>query len=126
MAVNLKNYGKYSRALITHDGQERTLLDWCRLLNLDYSTVRMRFVRGKTGDDLFHATTTGFYERTSSGAQRDPNTLSKKQQELAKTPPAIFYNLSPETREKLIRYTGGEREAITRTIVVAVERYLED
>lgn len=46
--------------LIEYDGSTKTLKEWCYLLDLEYSTVRMRRTRGMEPPELFAGTVHGF------------------------------------------------------------------
>lgn len=47
-------YRAIANVEIEHEGQTRTLQDWARVLNVPYSSVRMRYKRGRrTFNDLF-------------------------------------------------------------------------
>ncbi len=47
-------YRAIANVEIEHDGQSRTLKDWARVLNIPYSSVRMRYKRGRrTFNELF-------------------------------------------------------------------------
>lgn len=49
----LKPVASHASTHITHDGYTLTLKEWSNLLNIPYDTLRMRYVRGLAGDDLF-------------------------------------------------------------------------
>ena len=40
-----------ARERITHNDTTRTLREWCQILNLNYLTVRMRYLRGERDTD---------------------------------------------------------------------------
>jgi len=39
--------------VISHDGHTMNLREWATFLQVPYDTLRMRYKRGKRGDDLF-------------------------------------------------------------------------
>lgn len=125
MVTTVRNYGSSAHAQIDYRGQTKSLVEWAKCLNLDYSVVRMRFKRGKTGDDLFHATPSTFYDKHHNGTWRDANKISKQHQRMMNTPPAIFYELSPEVRVEVLRRCNGGREDITRLIEVALREHFD-
>jgi hypothetical protein len=49
----LKPVVTLSGVIVDHDGRSMTLKEWARFLNIPYATLRMRYTRGKRGDDLF-------------------------------------------------------------------------
>ena len=114
MAQTLKNYRVSASALIDYNGETRTLVDWCKYLDLNYHVVRMRYRRGKVGNELFHATPTGFYAQV-----RPTSSVSAKF-------PSIYYTLDHDTKVKLMRSCNGEYEAMQRTIELAIREYVKD
>ena len=47
-------YGDIANVVIRHQGEERTLSEWAKRLNVPYATARMRYARGKrTFEDIF-------------------------------------------------------------------------
>lgn len=114
MAQTIKNYRNRADTLITYDGQTRSLVDWCKFLDLNYHVVRMRHKRGRLVDELFHATPTGFYARV-----RPTSSVSAKF-------PSIYYTLEHETRVKLMRSCNGNYEDMQRVIELAISEYVKD
>ena len=49
----LKPIKSLSGEVISHDGHSMTLKEWAKFLQIPYATLRMRYTRGKRGDDLF-------------------------------------------------------------------------
>ena len=49
----LKPIKTEAHVLITHDDYTLTLRGWSKFLNIPYATLRMRYRRGLTGDELF-------------------------------------------------------------------------
>ena len=49
----LKPIKSQSSDIITHDGLSKTLRQWSVYLEIPYDTLRMRYRRGLTGDELF-------------------------------------------------------------------------
>lgn len=86
---------KTAQTIIYYQGTERTLREWCQLLVLSYSVVRMRFNRGETDLKKLFAPTpvpkTGL-------VPKNPRANRLKQI----TYPAMFYILPPEI-QKVIR-----------------------
>lgn len=114
MAQTLKNYRVRADQQIEYEGTTRSLVDWCKYLDLNYHVVRMRFKRGKIGNELFHATPTGFYARI-----RPTSSVSAKF-------PSIYYTLDHETRVKLMRSCSGNYEDMQRIIELAISEYVKD
>lgn len=107
MGTSIKNYGSISNAQVEYQGQTRTLKEWTVLLNLDYTTVRMRYTRGKTGAELFHATSVKPHEKLKF-----------------KSMPAILQLLDVGTRLKLVEMTDGDNDRMYALIAKAVHEYL--
>ena len=124
MVTTVRNYGSSSRAQVAYRGQTKSLVEWAKSLNLDYSVIRMRYKRGKRGEDLFHATPATFHEKHHNGTWRDA-TKNKKVQHQMRTPPAIFYELSPALRVEILRNCNGDRADIVRLIELALDHYLK-
>jgi hypothetical protein len=49
----LKPRTSKSNVIVTHDGYTYTLRQWAEFLNIPYDTLRMRYLRGARGDELF-------------------------------------------------------------------------
>lgn len=49
----LKPRTSKSNVIVTHDGYTYTLRQWAEFLDIPYDTLRMRYVRGARGDELF-------------------------------------------------------------------------
>ena len=49
----LKPINSDTAKIITHDGYSYTLRQWSKFLDVPYDTLRMRYRRGLTGDELF-------------------------------------------------------------------------
>lgn len=66
----LKPVKSQSTDIITHDGLSKTLRQWSVYLEIPYDTLRMRYRRGLTGDELFkqkqHYEKSGAYARSIS------------------------------------------------------------
>lgn len=114
MAQTMKNYRSSADALITYDGQTKSLVDWCKYLDLNYHVVRMRYKRGKNIDELFLPTPTGFIKRI-----KPSGTPSSRF-------PSIYQTLDHETRLKLMRSCNGDYDSMQRVIETAIRVYVKD
>ena len=47
-----------ANTFVHHNGEAKNIKQWCKDLNLNYTTVRVRFARGTRGDRLFAPTNT--------------------------------------------------------------------
>lgn len=47
------SFNHIATELITHMGETHTLQEWASIVQIPYVTLRMRYSRGKRGDDLF-------------------------------------------------------------------------
>jgi hypothetical protein len=65
MLANYKPNSHIATTLIEYEGKALLLKDWCYLLDLDYTTVRMRYTRGMEVPELFAPTPRKF----NSGAR---------------------------------------------------------
>lgn len=125
MVTTVRNYGSSAHAQVEYRGQTKSLVEWAKSLNLDYSVIRMRYKRGKTGDDLFHPTPASFLQKNHNGTWRDATKPSLKDKRIANTPPAVFYELSPEVRVEVLRHCNGGRDDVTRLIDIALRHYFD-
>lgn len=114
MAQTIKNYRNRADTLITYDGQTRSLVDWCKFLDLNYHVVRMRHKRGRLVDELFLPTPSGFVKRV-----KPSGTPTSKF-------PSIYYTLDHDTRIKLMRSCNGNYEDMQRVIELAISEYVKD
>lgn len=124
MGSTIKNYGSHANAPINYRGETKSLVEWAQSLNLDYSVIRMRYKRGKVGDELFHPTPSKFTERAHNGTWRDLTKPSKTEARRANTPPSIFYELSPDTQELILRRCNGSHDEVVVLIEQALQDYL--
>jgi hypothetical protein len=51
--MSKRRYAELSNTTYEWNGTNRTLKEWSELLGIDYPTIRMRYVRGKRGHELF-------------------------------------------------------------------------
>jgi hypothetical protein len=51
--MSKRRYAELSNTNYEWNGTNRTLKEWSELLGIDYPTIRMRYVRGKRGHELF-------------------------------------------------------------------------
>jgi hypothetical protein len=49
----LKPIASKCNIIVSHDGYTMNLKEWADFLKVPYDTLRMRYKRGKRGDDLF-------------------------------------------------------------------------
>lgn len=112
MGVSTKNYGSSANIEVTHDGKTQTLKAWCKYLDLDYSTVRMRQKRGKTPqDDLFHPTPNGY------NSYHDNDKTST-------TLPSFFYSLPHDIKVRMMEESQMDREKMNKILLIALRRLL--
>lgn len=64
-----------SNSFVTYNGECHTLADWCRILNLNYTTVSNRYYQGVRGDLLFAPTRERSNDEEFGNAQYSDNTL---------------------------------------------------
>ena len=112
MGVTTKNYGSAANTEITHDGKTQSLKAWCKYLDLDYSTVRMRQSRGKTAqDDLFHPTPKGY------NSYHDQDRTST-------TMPSFFYSLPHDIKVRMMEESQMDRFKMVKILEIALRHYL--
>jgi hypothetical protein len=51
--MSKRKYAELSNTDYKWNGTNRTLKEWAEVLGIDYPTIRMRYVRGKRGHELF-------------------------------------------------------------------------
>lgn len=51
--MSKRGYAELSNTSYEWNGTNRTLKEWSEILGIDYPTIRMRYVRGKRGHELF-------------------------------------------------------------------------
>lgn len=51
--MSKRRYAELSNTNYEWNGTNRTLREWSEVLGIDYPTIRMRYVRGKRGHELF-------------------------------------------------------------------------
>jgi len=107
MGTTIKNYGEISTAEIEYQGQTHTIKEWTVLLGLDYTTVRMRYTRGKRGAELFH-----------------PTKVKSARKLKFKSMPAILQLLDTDTRLALVNMADGNNDRMYEIIAQAVKEYL--
>jgi hypothetical protein len=110
MGNTIATYGNIANQEITHNGETRKLKDWSLLLDLDYTTVRMRYTRGKRGVELLHPT------RTKAS--------DKLREKDFKQLPSIIYTLDVDTRLALMTESDGDRDKMYDIISLALKKHL--
>lgn len=108
-----------ARERITHNDTTRTLREWCQLLNLNYLTVRMRYLRGERDTDkLFRA--------TPVPKKGNPNNLYPREKTLRNnTPPLWVQELQYDIRKTLLEMSGYNRETLEVLLKKIVTEYIE-
>lgn len=114
MTVTIDNHKKNFVKPVLYKGETRTLGEWAQHLDLDYSVVRMRFIRGKTGDALFHKTKNKFNDRQANGKPKHPDY------------PSIFQTLDWQTRADLLSASEGKPNKMKKIIQAAIRYYLDE
>ena len=84
---------------ITHNDITRTLREWCQLLNLNYLTVRMRYIRGERDTDKLLKPT------PVPKKPVDTSKFAPKRQYLTNnTPPPFIAAMHMDDKLKLLRH----------------------
>jgi hypothetical protein len=68
--MNKRRYAELSMTDYEWNGTTRTLKEWAEITGIDYPTIRMRYVRGKRGDELFTPTIPDSSRRVSKAETR--------------------------------------------------------
>jgi len=90
-----------AKELITHGESTRTLREWCQIYNLNYLTVRMRYIRGnRDPETLLRATPV-------PKTPIDTSKYAPKRQYLTdSTPPPFLSPLHLDDRRMILSYVG--------------------
>lgn len=55
MTATVKTYRSIANQLVEHQNITKPLREWADILGIKYSVLKMRYIRGLRGDDLFYA-----------------------------------------------------------------------
>ena len=82
--MSKRRYAELSMTDYEWNGTIRTLKEWAEITGIDYPTIRMRYVRGKRGDELFTPTIPDASRRVPKGEVRAnlTNRVEKLEQRL--------------------------------------------
>lgn len=108
-----------ARERITHNDTTRTLREWCQILNLNYLTVRMRYLRGERDTDKL-------LRATPVPKKGNPNNLYPREKALRNnTPPLWVQELQYDIRKTLLEMSGYNRETLEVLLKKIVTEYIE-
>jgi hypothetical protein len=108
-----------ARERITHNDTTRTLREWCQLLNLNYLTVRMRYLRGERDTDKL-------LRATPVPKKGLPNKLFPREIALrSNTPPLWVQELQYDIRTALLEMSGYNRETLEVLLKKIATEYVE-
>jgi hypothetical protein len=104
---------------ITHNDTTRTLREWCQLLNLNYLTVRMRYIRGERDTDKL-------FKATPAPKKGPPNSAFPRARVLRdNTPPLWVQELQYDIRTALLEMSGYNRETLEVLLKKIATEYVE-
>jgi hypothetical protein len=104
---------------ITHNDTTRTLREWCQLLNLNYLTVRMRYIRGERD-------TGKLFKATPAPKKGPPNNFFPRARTMRdNTPPLWVQELQYDIRTALLEMAGYNRETLEVLLKKIATEYVE-
>lgn len=110
-----------SNQLITHNDITRTLREWCQLLNLNYLTVRMRYIRGERDTDKLLKPT------PVPKKPIDTSKFAPKRQYLTNnTPPPFIAAMHMDDKLKLLRHINYDWATLDALLTKLLTNYIQD
>jgi hypothetical protein len=109
---------KLASVTINNHGIQRTMREWCQLLSLNYSTVRMRYIRGERDADTL-------LKPTPVSKSNPFDAFPKSKKLAAVTYTQAFYDLPVEVRELVRSECEFDPQKVRNYITKAVIAYLE-
>lgn len=108
-----------AKELITHNDITRTLREWCQLLNLNYLTVRMRYIRGERNNDKL-------FKATPVPKKGQPNNFFPRAKAMRdNTPPIWVQELQYDIRTALLQTVNYDREVLETLLKKITTEYVE-
>jgi hypothetical protein len=112
---------RVSKEPVTYDGVTRTLREWCQLYNLNYLTVRMRYIRGERD------TTKLFKATPVPKSPIDRSKYAPKHRHLTdNTPPLWMDNLHIDVRRALLSHIDFDWDKLDALVQRLCHEYVED
>jgi hypothetical protein len=110
-----------ARERITHNEVTRTLREWCQLYNLNYLTVRMRYIRGeRDAEKLLRATPV-------PKTPIDTSKYAPKRQYLTdSTPPPFLLPLHLDDRRMILSYVGHDWDRLDTLLTKLLTEFVEN
>ena len=106
---------------ITHNDITRTLREWCQLLNLNYLTVRMRYIRGERDTDKLLKPT------PVPKKPVDTSKFAPKRQYLTNnTPPPFIAAMHMDDKLKLLRHINYDWATLDALLTKLLTNYIQD
>ena len=104
---------------ITHNDITRTLREWCQLLNLNYLTVRMRYIRGERDTDKLLKPT------PVPKKPVDTSKFAPKRQYLTNnTPPPFIAAMHMDDKLKLLRHINYDWATLDALLTKLLTEYV--
>jgi hypothetical protein len=105
---------------ITHEDITRTLREWCQVYNLNYLTVRMRYIRGERD-------TTKLFKATPVPKKPiDTSKYAPKRQYLTdSTPPPFLLPLHLDDRRMILSYVGYDWDRLDTLLTKLLTNFIK-